>query len=56
MPRVGHIGGHPPDRTHEKVRSHATGHAEAFEMWSDPHKVSYAQPIGAVWRFTTRLL
>jgi peptide-methionine (S)-S-oxide reductase len=55
--RVGYTGGETPDPSYEQVCSHATGHAEAVEVWFDPAKVSYEQLLDAFWRMhnpTTR--
>jgi peptide-methionine (S)-S-oxide reductase len=47
---VGYTGGRTPDPTYEQVCGHATGHAEAVEVWSDPARVSYEQLLDAFWQ------
>lgn len=54
---VGYTAGHTPTPTYEQVCSHATGHAEAVEVWFDPAAVSYDELLEAFWQFhnpTTR--
>ncbi len=54
---VGYTGGHTPQPTYEQVCGHATGHAEAVEVWFDPASVTYEQLLDAFWQIhnpTTR--
>ncbi len=54
---VGYTAGHTPTPTYEQVCSHATGHAEAVEVWFDPAAVSYDELLEAFWQIhnpTTR--
>lgn len=54
---VGYTGGHTPQPTYEQVCRHATGHAEAVEVWFDPARVSYEELLERFWRIhnpTTR--
>ncbi len=54
---VGYTGGHTPAPTYEQVCSHATGHAEAVEVWFDPARVSYSELLESFWQIhnpTTR--
>ena len=54
---VGYTGGHTANPTYEQVGGHATGHAEAVEVWFDPGRVSYGQLLETFWRIhdpTTR--
>jgi peptide-methionine (S)-S-oxide reductase len=54
---VGYTGGHTPQPTYEQVCGHATGHAEAVEVWFDPASVSYEQLLDTFWQIhnpTTR--
>jgi len=46
---VGYTGGHTANPTYEQVCSHATGHAEAVEVWFDPAKVTYEQVLETFW-------
>jgi peptide-methionine (S)-S-oxide reductase len=50
-------GGQTPHPTYKQVCAHATGHAEAVEVWFDPGKVSGDQLPQTFWRIhnpTTR--
>jgi len=47
---VGYTGGDVPDPTYELVCGHATGHAEAIEVWLDPWKVTYPELLETFWR------
>jgi peptide-methionine (S)-S-oxide reductase len=47
---VGYTGGDAPDPTYELVCGHATGHAEAIEVWFDPRKVTYPELLETFWR------
>jgi peptide-methionine (S)-S-oxide reductase len=54
---VGYTAGHTPAPTYDQVCSHATGHAEAVEVWFDPAAVSYQQLLDTFWQIhnpTTR--
>jgi peptide-methionine (S)-S-oxide reductase len=54
---VGYTGGHTPPPTYEQVCGHATGHAEAVEVWFDPAQVTYDQLLETFWQIhnpTTR--
>jgi peptide-methionine (S)-S-oxide reductase len=54
---VGYTGGHSPRPTYEQVCGHATGHAEAVEVWFDPARVAYEQLLETFWQIhdpTTR--
>ncbi len=54
---VGYTGGSTPEPTYEQVCSHATGHAEAVEVYFDPAQVSYAELLERFWQMhnpTTR--
>ncbi len=54
---VGYTAGHAPEPTYEQVCSHATGHAEAVEVWFNPAAVSYAELLDTFWQIhnpTTR--
>jgi peptide-methionine (S)-S-oxide reductase len=54
---VGYTGGHAPQPTYEQVCGHATGHAEAVQVWFDPASVSYEQLLDTFWQIhnpTTR--
>jgi peptide-methionine (S)-S-oxide reductase len=54
---VGYTGGHTPRPSYEQVCSHATGHAEAVEVWFDPAQVTYEQLLETFWQIhnpTTR--
>ena len=54
---VGYTGGSTPEPTYEQVCSHATGHAEAVEVWFDPAQVSYEDLLAHFWKMhnpTTR--
>jgi peptide-methionine (S)-S-oxide reductase len=54
---VGYTDGHTTAPTYEQVCSHATGHAEAVEVWFDPASVSYEELLEIFWRIhnpTTR--
>jgi peptide-methionine (S)-S-oxide reductase len=54
---VGYTGGHSRRPTYEHVCSHATGHAEAVEVWFDPAQVTYEQLLERFWQIhdpTTR--
>jgi peptide-methionine (S)-S-oxide reductase len=48
--RVGYTGGQTPDPTYEQVCGHATGHAEAVEVWFDPAQVTYELLLQTFWR------
>jgi peptide-methionine (S)-S-oxide reductase len=48
--RVGYTGGQTSNPTYEQVCSHATGHAEAVDVWFDPDKVTYEQLLDTFWR------
>src|SRR5271165_5575115 len=48
--RVGYTGGETANPTYEQVCSHATGHAEAVEVWFDPAQVTYEQLLQTFWR------
>jgi peptide-methionine (S)-S-oxide reductase len=47
---VGYTGGDAPYPTYELVCGHATGHAEAIEVWFDPRKVTYPELLETFWR------
>jgi peptide-methionine (S)-S-oxide reductase len=54
---VGYTGGTTPSPTYEQVCAHATGHAEAIEVWFDPASVRYEQLLETFWQIhnpTTR--
>jgi peptide-methionine (S)-S-oxide reductase len=54
---VGYTGGHTSQPTYEQVCSHATGHAEAVEVWFDPAQVGYNELLDSFWQLhnpTTR--
>lgn len=54
---VGYTGGSTPEPTYEQVCSHATGHAEAVEVYFDPDQVSYEELLERFWQMhnpTTR--
>jgi peptide-methionine (S)-S-oxide reductase len=54
---VGYTAGHTPAPTYDQVCSHATGHAEAVEVWFDPAAASYQQLLDTFWQIhnpTTR--
>jgi peptide-methionine (S)-S-oxide reductase len=46
---VGYTGGHTANPTYEQVSSHATGHAEAVEVWFDPATVTYERLLETFW-------
>jgi peptide-methionine (S)-S-oxide reductase len=46
---VGYTGGHTANPTYEQVCSHATGHAEAVDVWFDPARVTYEQLLETFW-------
>ncbi len=46
---VGYTCGRTTDPSYEQVRSGATGHAEAVEVWFDPQRVSYDQLLSTFW-------
>ena len=46
---VGYTGGRTANPTYEQVCSHATGHAEAVDVWFDPEKVTYEQLLEIFW-------
>jgi peptide-methionine (S)-S-oxide reductase len=55
--RVGYTGGQTSDPSYEQVCGHATGHAEAVEVWFDPAQVGYDRLLETFWRIhnpTTR--
>src|SRR5207245_5177450 len=47
---VGYTGGHTPQPIYEQVCGHATGHAEAVEVWCDLASVSYEQLLDTFWQ------
>ncbi len=47
---VGYTGGKKENPTYDEVSSEQTGHAEAIEIFYDPHEVSYEQLLGIFWR------
>ncbi len=54
---VGYTGGRTPAPSYEQVCSHATGHAEAVEVWFDPAATTYNELLESFWQIhdpTTR--
>jgi peptide-methionine (S)-S-oxide reductase len=54
---VGYTGGQTAAPTYEQVCGHATGHAEAVEVWFDSAAVSYDELLESFWQIhnpTTR--
>ena len=54
---AGYTGGHSAAPSYEQVCGHATGHAEAVEVWFDPAVVSYGGLLDRFWQIhnsTTR--
>lgn len=51
---AGYTGGHSAAPSYEQVCGHATGHAEAVEVWFDPAVVSYGGLLDRFCRSITR--